>query len=1156
MTIQQMGRHRIARVLLAIGFVAWAGCAAVAQAQEVAATATNGAPREPLLPTEADVQAQLEAARASTALDEAAKAQVVLLYTDALENLRSGRQWAERAGEYELVLRDGPDKAAELEKKLQAPREALEILPDTPLADLEQKMSEAEQNLADAQRRYNECETEIAARAERRKALPGLIAEMRQRLAEAPSAPTATSPASPQKNDAAALLEKVRHWALTKRLDACEKELASYDIRGRLLKLEGEIAQRDVDYYTARTATLGAALNARRAQEAIKARQDAIDVEAVAKRLEAMGATPEAVQVGEDLARETKKLVERRAGEDGTLIRLAEASKQRRLVTENLEKLRTASNQITQKVDAAGLSGPIGQLLRRQRSKLPDVRTYQRNIRARGEAIAQAQIDLIELNEQRMEFGESEAAVEALLEDLDSTAPENEENPVEYELRGLLQARRDALNALDEDYEAYFVELVDLDSSERALVKETAEFTAYIDERVLWIRSGSVAGWTHLVDGLAALKWLLTWRLWMEVLTTLGTDFTDEPTADLLLVVILAAYGLMRRQAGRRLREMGEKAVKGSCTTMWLTVEAAAATGFVAAFFPILLWVVGHRLSVSLNASYFAEEVGEGLKATAIVVFPFSFVRDVLRSFGLGTHHFGWPETAVQRLRGYLRWLPGVTAACTFVIILLQNQGHETWEDSLGRFALVAVLGAFGIFAHGLLRIVANAVPVLRGYLVQQRRIVLRILWYALGYAVPGTLIVLAWLGYGYTALRLSVRLWWTMALLIGIGLVRTLVVRWLLLVRRRLAIRQARQRRAALSEGKSDEPENEGDKADLAKLDFQTYRLVQIVAGVLVILGLWAVWVDELPALNVIKQVELWGTTQTIRETMTDANEVAHTTAREAVVPVTLADLIGAIVLVIVVALATTNLPGLLELAVLERLHVAGGERYAIKSIVRYLTILLGIVLVSQRLGISWSSIQWLVAAVGLGLGFGLQEIFANFVSGLIILFERPIRVGDTVTVGGITGEVRKIHMRATRITDFDRKELVVPNKEFVTNELVNWTLSDSVLRIIVRVGIAYGSDTKRAEGILYRVAREEPLVLDDPAPLVVFMEFGDSALNFELRCFCQDVRTWLYIPHTLHMAIDQAFREAGIVVAFPQRDVHIHSMPEPLRLPKPTGD
>jgi potassium efflux system protein len=188
-------------------------------------------------------------------------------------------------------------------------------------------------------------------------------------------------------------------------------------------------------------------------------------------------------------------------------------------------------------------------------------------------------------------------------------------------------------------------------------------------------------------------------------------------------------------------------------------------------------------------------------------------------------------------------------------------------------------------------------------------------------------------------------------------------------------------------------------------------------------------------------------------------------------------------------------------------------------------------------------------VAALGVGIGFGLQEIVAHFTSGLIILFERPIRVGDAVTVGDVSGMVSKIRIRATSITGWDRKELIVPNKEFITGRLVNWTLSDTVIRVEIPVGIAYGSDTEKATELLLQVARSHPKVLKEPAPVVLFLAFGSSSLDFELRAYT-NFESVLSLRHDLHMAVDKAFREAGIEIAFPQQDLHIRSLEDFLPL------
>jgi potassium efflux system protein len=190
---------------------------------------------------------------------------------------------------------------------------------------------------------------------------------------------------------------------------------------------------------------------------------------------------------------------------------------------------------------------------------------------------------------------------------------------------------------------------------------------------------------------------------------------------------------------------------------------------------------------------------------------------------------------------------------------------------------------------------------------------------------------------------------------------------------------------------------------------------------------------------------------------------------------------------------------------------------------------------------------LQWLVAA--LGIGFGLQEIVANFISGLIILFERPIRVGDVVTVGDTDGVVTKTRIRATTIRNPDRKELLVPNKEFITGRLLNWSLSDRIARIMVTVGVAYGTDVEQAHALMREVAEEHERVLKDPAPILSFEGFGDNSLTLILHAFIDDLDRRVATITGLHKAIYQKVQQAGIGIAFPQRDLHLETR-EPLRI------
>ncbi len=201
------------------------------------------------------------------------------------------------------------------------------------------------------------------------------------------------------------------------------------------------------------------------------------------------------------------------------------------------------------------------------------------------------------------------------------------------------------------------------------------------------------------------------------------------------------------------------------------------------------------------------------------------------------------------------------------------------------------------------------------------------------------------------------------------------------------------------------------------------------------------------------------------------------------------------------------------------------------------------GLVLLFNAINLDWAKFGWIAGGLSVGIGFGMQEIVANFVCGLILLVERPIRIGDVVTVDGMMGTVTKIQMRAITITNMDRQDLVVPNKTLITGNILNWTLSASLNRIMIPVGVAYGSDTKKARQILVDVASDHPRVLEDPSPTASFEQFADSTLNLVLRAYLPDLENRIGTITDLHTEIDKRFAAAGIEIAFPQRDIHVRS-------------
>jgi len=216
-------------------------------------------------------------------------------------------------------------------------------------------------------------------------------------------------------------------------------------------------------------------------------------------------------------------------------------------------------------------------------------------------------------------------------------------------------------------------------------------------------------------------------------------------------------------------------------------------------------------------------------------------------------------------------------------------------------------------------------------------------------------------------------------------------------------------------------------------------------------------------------------------------------------------------------------------------------GVKDAILAITGYVGIVVAFLASMGALGIDMSKLAIIAGALSVGIGFGLQAIFSNFVSGLILLFERPVKVGDWVVVGENQGMVKKIRVRSTEIETFWNSSIIVPNSQLISEVVTNWTLHDRMGRVDVQVGVAYGSDTAKVKELLLKVAAGNSNVRRVPAPTVLFQNFGDSSLDFELRCFIRNIRDIYRVTSDIRFAIDDAFREHGIEIPFPQRDIHI---------------
>ena len=1079
------------------------------------------------------LQQSIDKIQESREIDEATKASVLALYREALQDVLLAATWETKVREFDQVARSAAEEIAQAKASLaESPSTTHPEIPtDASVRELEKVLAEAEKTLETANRMLAAAEVEPRRRAIRRLEVERLLKEARGRAAgleRQDATLSADKPSGP--------LEVAQQIRLLAALQAAQqevqayvKELAAYGATTELLPLNLDLAVRE----TAKAKKVVKAIetrltNARRLEAEAQIRQARQDTALAEPALQDLAAE------NEQLARERHEVIDKIKQNTETLGQVREA----------LNGIEKEFEGVQAKLKSVGRTNAVALLLKTQRVALPSSYTYLEAIESQQQETLDAQMRIFKLAERRAELANKEERLGGVPDDgEDELLPgeQDERDRAEWEL---LQTQKEYVDLLAKEYYRYLSILVDLNTAEQELVTQIDSYRDYIDEHVLWIRSASpiwdVSNW-HLGS---VVQRILEADFWTGPAEALATDVRTHPLLWIAALSTLAILLYGRRRARRVIRTIAERAGASgmqhflptahvALLTILLTVPALAVLAFLA-------W----RISTTVGTTEHTRALASGLWTAALVYLPVEFFRQVCRPRGLAESHFGWPASAVSRLRLSFFRLIMLTFPLVVVATILGRLQDVKWQDTVGRTCFITGLCIVSCIMHYLLR---RRSEVFRAFLAQQPEGWLPrafLAGYLLAVVVPLLLCVIAALGYYFTAWHLASRWLQTVVLSLGLLVLGAFFLRWILVVRRRLAIERARQQRDETQDSESREPEAETETSpeptetvvdigsDLATINMQTRRFLYVVLGVAAVCGLWLIWADVFPALGVLKYVPIW-------ETTVQAAQGVGSIGRT----ITLADLAWAVLILGLTFAAARNIPGLLEMSLLHHLPIDKGLRYAITTVCRYVLVGIGVVWACNYIGFTWSKIQWILAAMSVGLGFGLQEIFANFVSGMVILFERPIRIGDIITIGDATGKVTKIQMRATTIQDWDRKELVVPNKEFATGRILNWTLTDSVNRLVIEVGVSYNSNPDQVREILLKVAQEHPKVVDDPKPIAIFREFGDNALMFSLRVYLAIMKGRLEVIHEMHARVHQALREVGIEIAYPQLDLHVRS-------------
>ncbi len=1107
---------------------------------------------------------ELRAATAQdVALSDELRAQVVGLYDDAIRSLEvaSDHQAATVAAQRE---RSGiPGLVEKLEAELDLPESPprLDLPGDATMAQAEDALTRARARLGAHravlrdQERLSEDRTssrnEIAQRLGSLEHELELLTDELRKQAE--------STAGTELQQALRLSMLARQEAVRSEGRMHRARLALLGDRARLNPLETDLAQRRVAHSEEMVALLEAAAHELRAE---RARQSLEQVRGQCRRLS------EEIPEIAPTAAEVEELAEILFGPDGVVTRSERAASALAATRRHEAELNRIAELTRRQFQAYERRGSVTRWWPDTPENFPRPGAVAAAIQSLDEEIPEVEHQLITYEQKRS--GARALARQTMLE-LETVYGDDLDVETAQGVRELLDLRQDLLDALIQRGGRYSNQLVEYRTVAANFYAQLQKVERFLYAHILWSRSVPRPLIPRPSDMAGAAGWLTS----AEHLQALPAEMLELHGIGLLPFLVLIV--LLRRPLRHRLHEISKKPSGREGARLRFTLEALVITALLAAPLPMALYIGSIALS-SIDGSTYWYAAARALSYVALVALLLESTRQILAPRGLAQVHFGWPVEATRPLyRGLLGTqaiglpLLHVALHLGFVGMRLDSPDDlQLYNNSLGRVAFIAALLVFGLSILTMLRPEKKPSASERDVRVPWPR-------HFAQYAFPSAFLgaypivilativpaILAVLGFYVTGMLLAYQMLRTQLLALAVMVVGGLAYRWRVVSRNQMLL-------------DSDDPVDEGrQQGDYGAADKQVSQLLRFAIVALMATGLFSIWSDALPMLQLLKRVQLLPRVELLTpvdDGVATLNAVGSTAVsppptaepdssadpsvptipgteqlqttpgggQEASSPLILWNLLEAMLAGLITFVLVRNLPGVVEIVLRSRTTLDRGARFALSTLFRYSITIIGAITVFGLLGTSWHSVQWLAAALTFGLGFGLQEIVANFVSGLILLVERPVRVGDVVTIGNLMGTVTRIRIRATTITLWDRSEMIVPNREFITTKLVNWTLSDSKRRIEIPVRVAYGTDLEQVKKVLVEAANQHSAVLAEPPPQALLLGFGDDAVNLELR-FVVDFGQGLSTKDEVQMTIERRFQEEGIEFALPTSKVRL---------------
>ena len=788
-----------------------------------------------------------------------------------------------------------------------------------------------------------------------------------------------------------------------------------------------------------------------------------------------------------------------------------------------LDNLTQTQRTIDEQISALQGTLVLSRIIQQQKQKLPT----NLNIQGLSKQIADLRVQIFDITQKRNELYDIDAYISKIEQNENKSFTPAEKT----QLTNLLTERRKVASDLIKSLNNQLNLAISLELTQQQITQISDQIQSKLDQQSFWVKSNNPIN----LDWFKKLPMSLKAQF-DGIGKKIGfpTNFDNLPYLLTYVFILFVIGGLIfkfKESIKQRIAVINGEINRLRSDSQWHTPLALFYTALLS--LSGTLWFLA---ACQLLGFFFVknpQEFWEWSLSMAGYWWFFSFILAILRPNGILVRHFGFSKESAAALQD-------VTKRIIVSVVLLLNTSifsnvMDTGlaNDVLGEInTIVALLFCIVIIAPRFVRTEKS----LNSSVTDQRDRTLLKIMRVLLQLVPVILIALVALGYYYTALNLITHIINTYIAWVVWSLVRHTIYRGITVASRRLAYRRLQEKRQQKQQDSSDTSASDDvvviteqeEGLALNEVRSQLLRFADLFIWTALFAIFYYVWSDLVTVVSYLRDITLWQQTST-----TEAGVVTET--------ISLFNLIVALIIVVITYILVRNIPGILEVLIFSRVKLSPGTPYTITKLLTYILVAVGGAWAFSTLGMSWSKLQWLFAALSVGLGFGVQEIFANFVSGIILLFERPIRVGDTVTINGVTGTVAKFRIRAITMIDPDRKEVIVPNKSFVTGQVTNWALSSTVTRLVVSVGVAYGSDLELVRRLLLQAAHEQPSVLKDPEPRVLFLTFGASTLDHELRVHVGQVSERNDTLDALNRRVNELFAENNIDIAFNQLDIFI---------------